>query len=136
MRTPPGSTSKAKAIEWEAGAGFWYGILSRFIPGEPRLIGQVQIKNVDWEVSRADAKVAGRRDVGVPHEARDPKPFPNTIFPPERQPGEPAAPMHGRPNKRMPPVFGTSTPLRGLSGAVRRMAYTALLGLAIRAVWR
>jgi hypothetical protein len=24
----------------------------------------------------------------------------------------------------MPPVFGTSTPLRGLSGVVRRMAYT------------
>jgi|ERR1700730_4765693 RimJ/RimL family protein N-acetyltransferase len=45
---------QGKATEWEAGAGFWYGILSRFIPGEPRLIGQVQIKNVDWEVSRAE----------------------------------------------------------------------------------
>jgi hypothetical protein len=72
----------------------------------------------------ADVDLDLARRPGVPHEAREPKPFPNTIFPPERQPGEPAAPMHGRPNKRMPPVFGTSTPLRGLSGVVRRMAYT------------
>ena len=27
------------------------------------------------------------------------------------------------PNKPMPPVFGTSTPLKGVSGMVRRMAY-------------
>jgi RimJ/RimL family protein N-acetyltransferase len=45
---------QGKATEWEAGTGFWYGILSRFNPGEPRLIGQVQIKNVDWELSRAE----------------------------------------------------------------------------------
>jgi hypothetical protein len=70
----------------------------------------------------ADVDLDLARRPGVPHE-REPKPFPNTIFPPERQPGEPAAPMHGRPNKRMPPVFGTSTPLRGVSGVVRRMAY-------------
>jgi len=54
----------------------------------------------------------------------NPAPMPNTIFPPERQAGESAVPMHGRPNKKMPPVFGTSTPLKGVSGAVRRFAYT------------
>ncbi len=31
--------------------------------------------------------------------------------------------MHGRPNKSMPPVFGTAVPLRGLSGAIRKLAY-------------
>jgi hypothetical protein len=55
--------------------------------------------------------------------ARDLKPFPNTSFPPERQAGASAVPMHNRPNKNMPPVFGTSTPLKGLSGVVRRAAY-------------
>jgi len=63
------------------------------------------------------------RRPGVPME-REPRPWPNTRFPPERQPGEPAAPMHGRPNKTMPPVFGTSTPLKGVSGAVRKFAYS------------
>ncbi|AKJ05668.1 Hypothetical protein AA314_07294 [Archangium gephyra] len=32
--------------------------------------------------------------------------------------------MHGRSNKEMPPVFGTSTPLKGLSGAIRKYAYS------------
>ena len=54
---------------------------------------------------------------------REPRPFPNTRFPPERQQGLPAMPKHNRPNKPFPPVFGTSTPLRGLSGAVRTLAY-------------
>ncbi|MFL5357127.1 hypothetical protein [Archangium sp.] len=62
------------------------------------------------------------RRPGVPME-RKPQPWPNTRFPPERQPGEPASPMHGRPNKAMPPVFGTATPLRGLSGTIRKAAY-------------
>ncbi|HEY2029589.1 MAG TPA: hypothetical protein VGH20_10290 [Myxococcales bacterium] len=55
---------------------------------------------------------------------RDPKPFPNSVYPPEPQPGEPAVPRHNRPNKKMPPVFGTSTPLKGVSGAVKRFAYS------------
>ncbi|MFP2905015.1 hypothetical protein ACLESD_08165 [Pyxidicoccus sp. 3LFB2] len=63
------------------------------------------------------------RRPGVPSH-REPQPFPNTRFPLERQPGVPASPMHGRTNKQMPPVFGTSTPLRGLSGAIRRFAYS------------
>jgi hypothetical protein len=63
------------------------------------------------------------RRPGVPMMRTPPQPFPNTRFPPEHQPGEPASPMHGRPNKRMPPVFGTAVPLRGLSGMVRRLAY-------------
>ena len=54
---------------------------------------------------------------------REPKPFPNTRFPPERQQGQPAVPRHNRPDKPMPPVFGTATPLHGLSGMVRRAAY-------------
>ncbi len=62
------------------------------------------------------------RRPGVPM-MRDPQPWPNTRFPPEPQRGESAVPMHGRPNKTMPPVFGTSVPLRGLSGVVRRLAY-------------
>jgi hypothetical protein len=55
---------------------------------------------------------------------RDLKPFPNTSYPPEQQEGEPAAPRHNRPNKPMTPVFGTATPLRGVSGAVKRLAYS------------
>jgi len=63
------------------------------------------------------------RRPGVPM-MREPQPFPNTRYPPERQPGMPASPMHGRTNKQLPPVFGTSTPLRGLSGAIRKLAYS------------
>jgi hypothetical protein len=62
------------------------------------------------------------RRPGVPR-LRDPQPWPNTRYPPERQSGQPAVPKHGRPNKPFPPVFGTSCPLRGLSGAIRTMAY-------------
>jgi hypothetical protein len=62
------------------------------------------------------------RRPGVPM-LRTPQAWPNSIFPPQQQPGVPAAPLHGRTNKPMPPVFGTSTPLHGLSGAVRRLAY-------------
>jgi hypothetical protein len=70
-----------------------------------------------WGIDRDRA-----RRPGVPME-REPRPFANTHFPPERQPGESSVPMHGRPNKQMPPVFGTSVPLGGLSGVVRRAAY-------------
>ncbi len=59
---------------------------------------------------------------GVPRE-RDPRPWPNTRFPPEHQAGEPSSPLHGRSNKSMPPVYGTAVPLRGLAGLVKRMAY-------------
>lgn len=69
-----------------------------------------------WGVDRDPA-----RRPGVPM-MRKAEPWPNTRFPPEQQPGEPAAPKHGRPNRPMPPVFGTAVPLRGLSGAVRRLA--------------
>lgn len=62
------------------------------------------------------------RRPGVPME-RSPAPWPNTRYPPAAQQGEPAAPLHGRTNKTMPPVFGTAVPLRGLSGLVRRLGY-------------
>ncbi len=45
---------QSKAVEWEGRTGFWYGIVSRFTPSGPKLIGQVQIKNVDWDLSRAE----------------------------------------------------------------------------------
>lgn len=64
------------------------------------------------------------RRPGVPGHIENPQPMANARFPIERQPGMPASPMHGRPNKTMPPVFGTSTPLRGVSGAIRKLAYS------------
>lgn len=70
-----------------------------------------------WGIDRD----ASRRP-GVPR-MREPRPWPNTRFPPERQSGTPAVPKHARPNKPFPPVFGTSCPPRGLSGAIRIMAY-------------
>ena len=72
--------------------------------------------------SYADVDRDPSRRPGVPM-MREPRPWPNTRFPPERQPGTPSAPKHGRPNKRMPPVFGTAVPPRGLSGAIRVLAY-------------
>jgi hypothetical protein len=62
------------------------------------------------------------RRPGVPR-MREPQPWPNTRYPPERQPGRPAVPKHNRPNKPFPPVFGTAVPLHGLSGAIRELAY-------------
>ncbi len=63
-----------------------------------------------------------RRRPGVPRE-RPPAPWPHTRFPPEQQRGRPSSPLHGRPNKQLPPVFGTAVPLHGLSGLVRRLGY-------------
>lgn len=71
-----------------------------------------------WGVDRDPA-----RRPGVPMMRANPRPLPNTHFPPEPQEGEPTSPRHGRPNKPMPPVFGTAVPLRGLSGVIRRLAY-------------
>ena len=45
------------------------------------------------------------RRPGVPKE-RPPAPWPHTHYPPVRQEGQPSSPLHGRPNKSMPPVFG------------------------------
>ena len=70
----------------------------------------------------ADVDLDPARRPGVPR-MRKPTPWPNTRFPPERQAGEPAVPKHGRPNKPFPPVFGTSVPPQGLSGAIRTLAY-------------
>lgn len=70
-----------------------------------------------WGVDRDRA-----RRPGVPM-MRAPAPWPNTRFPPQPMRGRPASPMHARPNKKMPPVFGTALPLRGLAGLVKRLAY-------------
>ncbi len=59
---------------------------------------------------------------GVPKE-RPPEPWPNSRFPPKRMTGTPSVPKHGRPDKPMPPVFGTAVQLHGVSGAIRRAAY-------------
>jgi hypothetical protein len=78
----------------------------------PRLPVQ-EIIGTDLDVSRRPG-YQSHRAVG---------PWPNTRYPPERQPGEPASPLHGRPGKTMPPVFGTSCPPHGISGAIRKVAY-------------
>lgn len=62
------------------------------------------------------------RRPGVPM-MREPQPWPNARFPPERQAGESSVPRHGRSNKPMPPVFSTAIPLHGLSGAIKKFAY-------------
>jgi hypothetical protein len=62
------------------------------------------------------------RRPGVPRERR-PEPWPHSKFPPARQRGLPTSFMHGRPNKKMPPVFGTAVPPRGVSGRLRAAAY-------------
>ena len=54
---------------------------------------------------------------------QDPKPLPNTHFPPARQRSDVKVFMHGRPNKTFPPVFGTDAPPQGLSGRIREAAY-------------
>jgi len=41
----------SKAAEWAAGKGFWYGLWDR---QSSALIGQAQIKNLDWSVRRAE----------------------------------------------------------------------------------
>jgi len=50
-------------------------------------------------------------------------PWPNARIPPAPQAGRPTVPRRVRAGKPMTPVFGTSCPLRGLSGIVRRWAY-------------
>ena len=70
-----------------------------------------------WGVDRDPS-----RRPGVPR-MREPEPWPNTRYPPERQPGRSAVPKHGRPGKPFPPVFSTALPLRGVSGLVRHFAY-------------
>ena len=65
------------------------------------------------------------RRPGTPR-MHEPRPLPNTIYPPERQTSRRVRVfMHGRPHKTFPPVFGTAVPPRGLSGLVRRAAYRA-----------
>lgn len=66
--------------------------------------------------------LAPERRPGVPRE-RPPQPWPNSRFPPARMQAPSSVPMHGRPDKEMPPVYGTAVPLRGVSGAIRRAAY-------------
>jgi len=51
-------------------------------------------------------------------------PWPNARIPPASQPGRPSVPVRTRAGKPMTPVFGTSSPLRGVSGMIRRWAYT------------
>jgi hypothetical protein len=82
-------------------------------PQHGRRFGRSPLDAVDLEPARRP---------GVPEE-RPPRPWPNTRFPPERMRVPPSVPMHGRPNKHMPPVYGTAVPLHGLSGMIRKAAY-------------
>lgn len=59
---------------------------------------------------------------GIPKE-RPPEPWPNSRPVPKRMTAPPSVLKHGRPNKPMPPVYGTAVPLRGLSGAIQSAAY-------------
>lgn len=63
------------------------------------------------------------RRPGVPME-RPPQLMKNAKFPIERQQGPSTAFMHGRTNKSMPPVFGTTHPPHGLSGVIKKWAAT------------
>lgn len=60
---------------------------------------------------------------GVPMTRTNPQLLANARTSITPQEGTPASPLHGRPGKPMPPVFGTAVPLRGLSGIVRSWAY-------------
>lgn len=82
-------------------------------PHEPSRAARPPFDPVDLDRSRRP---------GVPKE-RAPQPWPNSRFPPERMRARPSAPKHGRPGKPMPPVYGTAVPPRGVSGALRRLAY-------------
>jgi hypothetical protein len=62
------------------------------------------------------------RRPGVPRN-RKPEPLQNAQFPPQRMTAPPSSFKHGRPNKQMPPVWGTAVPPRGLSGRIRAAAY-------------
>lgn len=73
-----------------------------------------QIAGVDRDIRRRPGYRANR----------PPAPWPWSREPPARQEGIPSTPRHGRPGKEMTPVFSTAVPLRGLSGRVRRVAYT------------
>lgn len=61
------------------------------------------------------------RRPGVPMEGKTHQPFPNATAPVSPQQGEPSVQLIGRP---VPPVFSTAMPLRGLPGALKRLAYS------------
>jgi len=59
---------------------------------------------------------------GVPKE-RKPERWPNALYPPEPMRSTVKVFQHRQHRERMPPVFGTAQPPRGLSGRVRERAY-------------
>lgn len=64
-----------------------------------------------------------RRRPGVPMEEKDPQPRAGAQAPIEpQQTGQPVTHAHGGLPK-MPPVYGTSIPPKGLSGVLRKVAY-------------
>lgn len=72
---------------------------------------------MDTETQATDLDPSRRP--GVPR-LRPAKRWPNAVWPIPHQQGTPSAHRQGKP---VPPVFGTSLPLRGLSGVIRRYAY-------------
>jgi hypothetical protein len=82
---------------------------------QPTGRGAGQHVGIDLDPSRRPGVPGMRMD--------DPRPLPNTRYPPERQRSDVTVFKHGRPHKDFPPVFGTAVPPKGLSGLVRRAAY-------------
>lgn len=72
-----------------------------------------------WGVDRELA-----RRPGVPMELSPPRSWPNSRSEIDPMQVPSAVPLHGRSNKKMPKVYGTTHPLGGLGGAVKRFAYT------------
>ena len=70
-----------------------------------------------WGIDRDPERRPGRLRA-------DPMPMPNVRFPPDRQQNESSVPKHGRPGKPFPPVFSSAMPLHGLSGVIKRFAYS------------
>jgi hypothetical protein len=77
----------------------------------------MQIEQIDGR--GADADPSNRP--GIPMET-EPAPLAGSQMPIEPQQSDYAVLMHGGKHK-LPPVFGTAAPLKGLSGVIRRVAY-------------
>jgi len=77
------------------------------------------MRNDQIEGRGADADPRNRP--GVPMETK-PEPVAGAQVPIEPQKSDYAVLMHGG-KQKMPPVFGTAAPLKGLSGVIRKVAY-------------
>jgi len=77
----------------------------------------MQIQQIEGRGADADP----RNRPGVPMETV-PAPLSGAQMPIEQQKSDYAVLMHGG-KQKLPPVFGTAAPLKGLSGVIRKVAY-------------